>query len=62
MKIKIKQGKSYPFKISGQVILPNGNECFILIDPNKVKHLLKTKHYLHYNPLFALQSETRTKY
>ena len=48
MKIKIKQGKSYPFKISGLIVLPNGNECFILIDPNKVKHLLETKHYLNY--------------
>lgn len=48
MKVKIKEGKSYPFKISGLVVLPNGNECFILIDPNNVKHLLETKYYLNY--------------
>ena len=44
MKVKIREGKSYPFKISGLVVLPNGNECFILIDPNNVKHLLETKY------------------
>lgn len=47
-KIKLEEGKYYPFKISGSVILPDGSECFILTDINSVKHLLYKAYYGKY--------------
>jgi hypothetical protein len=46
--VNIKEGSTYPFKIKGIVNIPDGSECFVLIDPNNVKHLLETRLYVHY--------------
>ncbi len=45
---KLEEGKYYPFKITGSVILPDGSECYILSDINNVKHLLYKEHYKNY--------------
>jgi hypothetical protein len=47
--VKIEEGKSYPFTITGLVELPDGTEHFVLTDPNHVKHLLEKRHYLNYH-------------
>jgi hypothetical protein len=46
--VKIKEGNTYPFQITGIVNLPDGTEYFTLSDPNNVKHLLEKRHYHHY--------------
>jgi hypothetical protein len=46
---RIKEGKTYPFRITGIVDLPDGTEHFVLTDPNRVKHLLKKKYYENYH-------------
>jgi hypothetical protein len=45
---RLKEGKSYPFRITGIVVLPDGSEYFALSDPNLVKHLLEKKYYENY--------------
>lgn len=45
---RLKEGKVYPFRISGIVVLPDGSEYFNLIDPNHVRHLLEKKYYTNY--------------
>ena len=45
VKLKLEEGSSYPFKITGKIDLPDGNEYFVLQDPNDVKHLLLTHYY-----------------
>jgi hypothetical protein len=47
--IRIKEGKTYPFRITGITELPDGTEQFVLSDPNRVKHLLEKKWYTLYN-------------
>lgn len=47
--IRLKEGKTYPFRITGITELPDGTEHFVLSDPNRVKHLLERKWYTHYN-------------
>lgn len=47
-KIALKEGRTYPFKITGSVILPDGSECFILTDVNGIKHLLFKEYYNQY--------------
>ncbi len=47
--ITLKEGQVYSFKIKGITALPDGTECFVLIDPNHIKHLLERKHYLNYH-------------
>ncbi len=48
MKIKIEEGKTYLFKIAGSVVSPDGQDYFILIDLNNIKHLLGKKYYSKY--------------
>lgn len=48
VKQNLEEGKYYPFKITGSVILPDGSECFVLNDINNVKHLLYKNYYQHY--------------
>lgn len=43
MKIKTEEGKTFLFKIAGSVVSPDGQDYFILIDLNNVKHLLGKK-------------------
>jgi hypothetical protein len=45
----LEEGKYYPFRISGSVVLPDGSECYILSDMNHVKHLLHKAYYSHYD-------------
>lgn len=45
VKVKLEEGASYPFRITGKIDLPDGNEYFVLQDPNDVKHLLLTHYY-----------------
>ena len=47
--MKLKEGKTYPFKITGLVTLPDKVDYYVLTDPNNVKHLLASRFYLHYN-------------
>lgn len=47
-KTALVEGKYYPFKITGSVILPDGSDCFILSDINNVKHLLQKRYYNNY--------------
>lgn len=49
VKVKLKEGRKYPFKITGIIDLPDGNEYFVLKDPNSVKHLLLTSYYKKFN-------------
>lgn len=49
IKLKLKEGFMYPFVIYGKVDLPDGNEYFVLKDPNDVKHLLLTRYYKNFN-------------
>lgn len=49
VKTNLEEGKYYSFKISGSVILPDGSECYILTDINRVKHLLYKDYYHKYN-------------
>ncbi len=58
-KIVLEEGKYYPFRISGSVVLPDGAECFVLTDVNGVKHLLYKSHYLYYG--LELNSEVRCR-
>jgi hypothetical protein len=46
--IRLKEGKSYSFQITGVTNLPDESECFVLCDPNGIKHLLETKYYHYY--------------
>jgi hypothetical protein len=48
-RIKLEEGNYYPFKVSGSVDLPDGEECFVLTDVNGVKHLLYKSYYRNYN-------------
>ena len=48
-KLKLEEGFTYPFKITGKIDLPDSNEYFILEDPNEVKHLLLTHYYKNFN-------------
>lgn len=48
-KVELKEGKSYTFKITGTIVLPDGSESFVLSDPNNVKHLLSKQYYRGYN-------------
>jgi len=47
--VKLEEGHKYPFKISGIIDLPDGNEYFVLKDPNNVRHLLLTRYYKNFN-------------
>jgi len=47
--IKLEEGKIYPFKIDGEMELPNGNICFKLTDPNGIRHVLVKSDYENYN-------------
>lgn len=47
--VKLEEGHKYPFKISGIIDLPDGNEYFVLKDPNDVRHLLLTRYYKNFN-------------
>ncbi len=47
-KVELKEGNSYTFKITGTLILPDGSESFVLMDPNNVKHLLNAQYYEAY--------------
>lgn len=48
-KVELKEGNSYPFKITGTLVLPDGSESFILTDPNKVRHILNSQYYKGYS-------------
>jgi hypothetical protein len=47
--IKIKEGKTYAFRLTGIIDMPDGTEHFVLTDPNEVKHLLEKKYFQHYH-------------
>jgi len=47
-KIKLTEGNYYPFKLTGNLIMPDGSEQFILKDPNGVKHLVDAAPYSKY--------------
>ena len=47
--LKLEEGHTYPFKITGIIDLPDGNEYFVLKDPNNVKHLLLTRYFKKFN-------------
>lgn len=49
VKLKLEEGFTYPFNITGRIDLPDGNEYFVLQDPNDVKHLLLTRYYKKFN-------------
>ena len=49
IKVELKEGNSYLFKITGTIVLPDGSESFVLTDPNKVRHLINTQYYSEYN-------------
>lgn len=49
VKIKLEEGIIYPFEITSKIDLPDGNEYFVLKDPNNVKHLLLTRYYKKFN-------------
>ncbi|MCD4732107.1 MAG: hypothetical protein K8R74_15980 [Bacteroidales bacterium] len=49
VKLKLEEGPKYPFKITGIIDLPDGNECFVLKDPNNVRHLLLTRYFENFN-------------
>ncbi len=57
--MKLKEGKTYPFSITGLVTLPDKVDYFVLTDPNNVKHLLAIIFYLHYNFKFGQQINCR---
>lgn len=59
VKIPLEEGKYYPFKITGSVVLPDGSDCLILSDVNGVKHLLYHEYYLSYN--LKLNQEVRCR-
>ena len=46
---KLTEGKTYPFKITGSIVSPDGLEYFKLSDINNVKHLLRKDYYTKYN-------------
>jgi len=46
--LRLREGKVYPFRITGTIELPDGSKYFILSDPNLVKHLLSQKYYENY--------------
>lgn len=48
VKTVLEEGKYYPFRVTGSVILPDGSDCFILTDVNGVKHLLYKEFYSNY--------------
>lgn len=48
VKSTLEEGKYYSFTITGSVLLPDGHDCFILTDINKVKHLLYKEYYKNY--------------
>lgn len=58
-RIKLEEGKDYPFQISGSVALPDGQDCFVLTDVNGVKHLLYKSYYQHYD--LRLNTEIRCR-
>lgn len=45
---RLREGKVYPFRITGRIELPEGDKYFVLSDPNLVKHLLAEKYYENY--------------
>lgn len=47
--IRLKEGNVYPFHIKGLTLLPDGIEYYVLIDPNQVRHLLESIHYMNYH-------------
>lgn len=49
VKLKLEEGFKYPFIINAKIDLPDGNEYFVLKDPNDVKHLLLTRYYEKFN-------------
>jgi hypothetical protein len=49
VKVKLEEGHFYPFKLTGFLELPDGNEHYIVKDPNNVKHLLLKRYYRNYN-------------
>lgn len=49
MKVQLTEGKFFPFKITGDAVLPDETECFILTDPNEVHHLLEKSSYVNYH-------------
>ncbi len=48
MKVKIEEGVIYPFKIVGVTVLPDETECYVLSDPNNVRHLIEKSPYEKY--------------
>ncbi len=58
-KTTLEEGSYYPFRVTGSVILPDGDHCFVLTDINGVKHLLYKEYYRSYN--LELNREVRCR-
>lgn len=46
---KLEEGKTYKFYVESIRELPDGQKCYVLLDPNKVKHLLPVEGYGDYD-------------